>query len=151
VATNRSSKSSWLDGPSDLKTDEVQDVPVEGESVLVRGLPAAFSARAQSKALVMKTGTRGEQTAEVDTEKLAVIQFANGVVEPEFSEAEAQQIAEKYGPAFNKVVERIDELSGVDKESIEKANATFRTGGEGANGSGKSNSAAPAESPVGSR
>jgi hypothetical protein len=79
----------------------------------------------------MKTGTRGEQTAEVDTEKLAVIQFANGVVEPEFTEAEAQQIAEKYGPAFNAVVERIDELSGVDKEAIEKANAMFPDSGKG--------------------
>lgn len=148
MATARSSKKSWLEGPGDLQQEEVEDVPVKGESVLVRGLPAAFSSRAHSQALELKTGARGEQTAQVNTERLSVIQFANGVVEPTFTEAEAQTIAEKYGPAFNKVVEKIDELSGVDKEAIEKANATFPAGGaESSNGGSAESDAAP----VGSR
>ena len=127
----RSSKESWLEGPGDLEQAEVEDVPVKGQSVLVRGLPAAYSNRAQSEALELKSSGR-EQLATINTEKLEVIQFAEGVVEPQFSTAEAQQIAEKYGPAFKKVVEKIDELSGVDKEAIDKANATFPAGGEGA-------------------
>lgn len=128
----RSSKKSWLEGPGDLGTAEVEDVPVKGESVLVRGLPAAYSNRASSEALDLIQGPRGEQTARVNTEKLEVIQFAEGVLEPKFTTEEAQQVAEKYGPAFKKVVAKVDELSGVDKEAIAEANARFPDSGAGA-------------------
>ena len=42
---------------------------------------------------------------------------------------EAELVAQKYGPAFKKIIAQIDELSGVDKEAIEKTNATFPVGG----------------------
>lgn len=126
-----STKDSWLNGPGDLQTAVVEDVPVKGSSVKVRGLPAAFSNRASSEALKMVTGARGEQTATVDTAKMSVLQFAHGCVEPSFTEDEAQKVAEKYGPAFNKVVAKIDELSGVDKEAIDSANERFQAGVEG--------------------
>lgn len=125
-----STKDAWLTGPSDLAEAVVEDVPVKGQSVKVRGLPAQFSNEAQSKALKMITGTRGEQTATVDTAVMSVIQFAHGCVEPKFTVQEAQQIAERFGPAFFKVVEKIDELSGIDKEAIESANDQFRAGVE---------------------
>lgn len=125
-----SSKSDWLEGPSDLVEDTVEDVPTKGKSIKVRGLPAQFSNEAQSKALKMITGARGEQSATVDTAVMSVIQFAHGCVEPSFTVQEAEQIAKKFGPAFNKVVAKIDELSGVDKEAIESANDQFRSGVE---------------------
>ena len=125
-----SSKADWLDGPSDLAEAVVEDVPSKGKSIKVRGLPAQFSNEAQSKALKMITGARGEQSATVDVAVMAVIQFAHGCVEPSFTLEEAQKVAEKFGPAFNKVIEKIDELSGVDKEAIENANDQFRPGVE---------------------
>lgn len=125
----RSSKSAWLDGPGDLREADVEDVPVEGQSVRVRGLPAAYSNQAQSEALEMKTiGTT--QIATVNTARLEVLQFAHGVVEPSFTVEEAEKVAEKYGPAFRKVVAEVDRLSGIDKEAIEEANARFQGGGE---------------------
>ena len=127
----RSSKSAWLEGPGDLREADVEDVPVEGESVRVRGLPAAYSNQASSEALEMITGRRGEQTAKVNTAKLECLQFAHGVIEPQFTIEEAEKVAERFGPAFKKVVAKIDELSGVDKEAIEKTNATFPSSGEG--------------------
>ena len=129
----RSTKESWLNGPGDLQTEVVEDVPTPGQNVLVTGLAAAFSNRASSAALEMKQQGR-DQIASVNTEKLEVIQFAQGCVEPKFTEAEAQQIAERYGPAFRKVVAAIDRLSGVDKEAITEANARFQGGGESPNG-----------------
>lgn len=126
----RSSKKSWLEGPGDLKEADVEDVPVKGESVRVRGLPAAFSNQAGSEALKMVTGRRGEQTATVDTARMSILQFAHGCIEPTFTVEEAEQVAKKYGPAFNKVVAKIDELSGVDKDAIEDANARFQDGVE---------------------
>jgi hypothetical protein len=124
----RSSKESWLQGPGDVQEAEVKDVPTKGESVLVRGLPAAYSNRAQSEALELITGRRGEQSATVNTAKLEVIQFAAGCVEPKFSEQEAEVIAQKYGPAFKKVIAKVDELSGVNKEEIESAQTRFPSG-----------------------
>lgn len=126
----RSSKSSWLEGKGDLREADVDDVPVKGESVRVRGLPAAYSNQAQSEALEMKT-IGGEQIATVNVERVEILQFAHGVIDPEFSVEETEQIARKYGPAFKKVVAKIDELSGVDKEAMEKAEARFPAGAEG--------------------
>ena len=107
----RSTKDAWLKGPGDLATAEVEDVPVPGESVLVRGLPAAYSNQASSEALKMTT-VGMDQIATVDTARLEVLQFAHGVTDPTFTVDEAQQVAEKYGPAFKKVIAKIDELSG---------------------------------------
>ena len=125
----RSTKDAWLNGPGDLKEADVTDVPVPGQSVRVRGLPAAYSNQATSEALELITGRRGEQTAHINTEKLEVLQFAHGVIEPQFSVEEARLIAQRFGPAFRRVVEKIDELSGIDKEAIEKTNATFPDSG----------------------
>ena len=141
----RSSKSSWLEGPGDLREADVEDVPVKGESVRVRGLPAAYSNQASSEALKLTTTNRGEQIATVDTAALEVLQFANGVIDPVFEVEEAEQIAKKYGPAFKKVIAKIDELSGVDKEAIEAAQARFPTGGESEAGANLGNGVGPGD------
>lgn len=125
------SKESWLrEGAGDLREADVEDVPVEGESVRVRGLPAAYSNQAISEALESKTiGTTQIQT--VNKGRLEVLQFAHGCVDPQFSVDEAQHIAEHFGPAFTKVIAKIDELSGTDKEAIDEANARFQGGRNG--------------------
>ena len=138
----RSNKDSWLNGPGDLREADVEDVPVAGESVRVRGLPAAYSNQATSEALELITGPRGEQTAHVNTEKLEVLQFAHGVIDPQFTVDEARLVAQRFGPAFRKVIAKIDELSGVDKEAIDRANQTFPASGSGA-ANGREAEAAP--------
>ena len=130
----RSSKDSWLKGPGDLQEADVEDVPVKGESVRVRGLPAQYSNEATSKALEMKTVAGGEQIATVNTATLEVLQFHHGVIDPVFSFDESKEIAEKFGPAFKKVVARIDELSGVDKQALEDAATRFPASGDNAAG-----------------
>ena len=140
----RSTKDSWLQGPGDLKEADVEDVPVPGQSVRVRGLPAQYSNEATSEAMEMKVTPRGDQIGTVNKAKMEVIQFAHGVVDPKFSPEEAQVVATKYGPAFNKVIEKIDELSGVNKEAIEQASAAFPAGGEGASNGREAGDASPA-------
>ncbi len=140
----RSTKEAWLQGSGDLRVSEVTDVPVKGQTVKVRGLPAAYSNEAQEKALEWKTWPNGETTSRFSTTKLEVLQFVHGVIEPQFSENEAEQIAQKFGPAWKKVIAKIDELSGVDKKAIEDANARFqgsdadekRQGSENGSGAG---------------
>lgn len=124
-----STKDAWLGGSGDLAEADVDDVPVKGQSVRVRALPARYSAAVQSQ-LKFET-VRGEQVAKIDVAEMEILQFAHGVIKPEFSEQDARVIAEKYGPAFRKVIERIDELSGIDKEAIEKTEQRFPDGGNG--------------------
>jgi hypothetical protein len=128
------SKSAWLEGPGDLAEAVVEDVPVKGQSVKVRGLPAAYSNQASSEALELKQ-VGPAQIATVNTAKLEVLQFQHGVIDPEFTRDEAEQVSKRFGPAFKKVIAKIDELSGVDKEAIADANARFPAGGTGESGS----------------
>jgi hypothetical protein len=127
------SKSAWLEGPGDLAEAVVEDVPVKGQSVKVRGLPAAYSNQASSEALELKQ-VGPAQIATVNTAKLEVLQFQHGVIDPEFTRDEAEQVSKRFGPAFKKVIAKIDELSGVDKEAINEANARFPSSGASENG-----------------
>ena len=122
----------WLEGPSDLKEATVDDVPQPGMSVKVRALPAKFSAQVSGQMKV--TTERGEQVATVDVPKMELLQFLHGVVDPQFDEGQVRVIQERYGPAFRKVIAQIDELSGINKEEIEKAQATFPSPQRHANG-----------------
>lgn len=143
----RSTKTSWLDGPGDLREADVEDVPVKGETVRVRGLPAAYSNEAQTEATELRVV--GEtQFVNMNKARLEVLQFAHGCVDPQFTIEEAEQIAQRYGPAFNKVIAKIDELSGLDKEAIEEATARFPSSGIGAADEGEEG---PHGSPGGSR
>lgn len=134
VQMKRATKASWLQGDGDLRTEEVTDVPVPGESVLARGLPAAYSNQASSEALEMRQIGNNEQIATVNTARLEVLQFLHGVVEPQFDLGEVEAIASMYGPAFKKVVAVIDRLSGIDKEALENAQARFPAGSGSENG-----------------
>ena len=129
-----STREQWLGGLGDLKEAVVEDVPEPGFNVRVRALPARYSAAVQSQ-LKVETGRRGEQVARIDVEEMEILQFLHGVVEPKFAEQDVRTIFEKYGPAARKVVAKIDELSGIDKEAIESTEQRFPAGGNGSNGS----------------
>ena len=123
----RSTKEAWLTGPGDLREEEVHDVPVTGSSVLVRGLPARYSAEVMGQMKVVQVGR--EQVAKIDVPEMERLQFVHGCVDPKFTPDEARVIQERFGPAFKKVIAKIDELSGIDKEAIEKGEQTFPAGG----------------------
>jgi len=123
----RSTKESWLQGPGDLKEADVDDVPVKGESVRVRGLSAKYSAEVQGQMKLVNSGR--EQVAKIDVPTMELLQFVHGVIDPVFNEMEARQVQEKFGPAFKKVIAKIDELSGIDKEAIEATEQRFPDGG----------------------
>jgi len=129
---SRSTKASWLDGPGDLKETDVEDVPIPGASVRVRALSAKYSAEVQGQ---LKMVTEGRsQVARIDVAAMERLQFLHGVVDPEFTPEEVGVIQERYGAAFRKVVEAIQEISGIDKEGIETTERQFRSGGTNANG-----------------
>lgn len=124
---SRSSKDAWLSGPSDIREADVEDVPVKGQSVRVRGLPAKYSAEVQGQLKLTQQGR--EQVAKIDVASMERLQFTHGCIDPTFTEAEAGIIQERFGPAFKKVVAKIDELSGIDKETIEATEQRFPASG----------------------
>lgn len=128
----RATKQAWLSGPGDLKEDDVEDVPHPGMSVRVRGLPAAYSAEIQGQLKVVQQGR--EQVAKVDVAAMEMLQFKHGVIDPVFTDDEVRQVQQRFGPAFRKVIARIDELSGIDKEALETTEQRFPAGGAGEEG-----------------
>ena len=128
----RSTKEAWLSGPGDLREEEVHDVPTKGFSVLVRGLPARYSAEVMGQLKFVQQGR--DQVAKIDIPAMELLQFVHGCVDPKFSPDEAAVIQERFGPAFRKVIQKIDELSGIDKEAIETVEETFPAGGPGEDG-----------------
>jgi hypothetical protein len=117
---------------SDLVEREVE-LPTIGGSVKVRSLPAAYSNEASSKALRLISGPRGEQQATIDTAELEVLQALHGLVDPKLNSVEeARTFAQNCGPAFKEVIKVIDEISGVDKEALENAQARFPASTNGA-------------------
>lgn len=133
MTSTRSTKEDWLKpGATDLAEAVVEDVPVKGQTVKVRGLAAAYANEAQSKAMTMKTGRGQEQTAVFDTHAMDLVKFVHGCVEPTFTYEEAQQVARTHGPSFQKIVEKIDELSGIDSDAMKDVVARFPDSGNGA-------------------
>ena len=125
----RLSKKDLLGG-TDLREEEFTPTTLDG-SVLVRGLGAEFSNQAQSEATEIVTDERGRSTVQINKATMERIQIRHGLVDPPVeSDEEAAQIMSRYGPAAQEIIEKIDELSGLDKESIAKAEATFPGGGE---------------------
>jgi len=136
-------KSVLLTG-TDLREDDV-DLPSVGPDAKarVRGLPAAYSNEAQSSALEMKALPNGDQVGRVNTHTMECLQVLHGCVDPRFdSITEVEQFAAQYGPAFRAIVDKIDDLSAIDKEAIDRANATFRAGGQTEGGPALGNGAA---------
>jgi hypothetical protein len=121
---SRLAKDAWAK-PS-LRQEEVE-VPELNGTVLIRELPAEYSAEVASHIEVKNMG--GAQYASVDTATMERLQFAYGVIndagEPLFSEEEAADVARKHGSAYKRVIEAIDDLSGINKEAIEAAEARF--------------------------
>ena len=126
------SQDAWLSGPSDLREADVEDVPVEGASVRVRGLSARYSAEVQGQLKLVTEGR--EQIAKIDVPSMELLQFVHGCVDPVFTEDEARRIQERFGPAFRKVVAKIDELSGIDKQAVEAVEERFHLGGASPDG-----------------
>lgn len=140
--SSRSTKEAWLTGPADLKEAVVEDVPVKGSNVLVRSLPATYSNRAVAEAQRLTQTAKGDAQVTVDTERLEILQFAFGVVEPQFNVDEAKIIAERYAVAFKRVIAKIDELTGLSEKEVEDSQARFHGGEESEDGPAVGNGAA---------
>jgi hypothetical protein len=118
-------------GASDLTEREVH-LPSIDLTVKIRSLPAAYSNEATSKALETTVDQHGEQTARVNTVKLEALQVLHGLVEPRLdSVEEVEQLQQRIGPAWHRLVNEINKISGIDKETEERTKTRFQAGSTG--------------------
>lgn len=143
-----STKDAWLSGPSDLKEREVKDVPVKGQSVKIRALSASVANQVNTDAIT-NTIQGNRQVMRVDGAMLDVLKFHHGVTEPQFDLEESKKIAARFGPAFNKVIREINEISGITEEDAKTAEARFQ-GGDPVEASSSHENGAGASTPSGS-
>lgn len=120
VDAPRRSKDSWLKSPGDLVELDIE-IPSVGDSVKIRSLSAGQHAQIQNESMTMKG-----DTMRFDTHRRNILTFTMGVVEPKFSENEANVIAHKFGPAFKLVVDAIGEISESSEEAMKRVRERFR-------------------------
>ena len=123
-------------GASDLVTREVSLQPHIDGSVRVKSLPATYSNEAASASMEMVTDPKtGRQRATANTGKMEELQVLHGLVEPKLDNLEEVRLfASRVGASWAKIVDAIQEISGLDRESVERTETLFQPGGSEGSG-----------------
>jgi hypothetical protein len=106
--------------PKDIVERDVEDV-FSGLTVRVRGLTAAQAAHVRQQSLNM-----GRGGASVVWAQMEIAQFELGVIEPKLAHEQVVMLHRMAGPSFAKVIEVLDEISGIGKEELRKAQEEFQ-------------------------
>lgn len=106
--------------PKDIREEDVQNI-FGGLTVRVRGLTAAQSAHVKQLSFTLQG--RGPDLAWAQME---IAQFEIGVIQPKLSHQQVLMLHRTAGESFTKVIEKIDELSGIGKEELRAAQKEFQ-------------------------
>jgi hypothetical protein len=110
--------------PLDIREQDVEDV-FGGLTVRVRGLTAAQSAHVKQQSFNMEG-----RAPDVAWGLMEITQFELGVVEPKLKHEQVLMLHRTSGPSFAKVINALDELSGIGKEELRKAQKEFQEAGQ---------------------
>lgn len=99
---------------------ETMPIPEWGCSIRVRGLT-----KIQQQA-IRKEAARGQRNNEPDSDRIEMLMFLTGVVEPKFERGHYPQLMEKNSGVLDRVLQRIAKLSGADPEAIARAMQQFQ-------------------------
>lgn len=105
--------------PKDIIERDVTDV-FGGLTVRVRSLTAAQSAHVKQQSITMKGRNTELAWGQMERE-----QFELGVIEPKFTSQQVLMLHRTAGPSFNKITEVLDEISGINKETLREAQQSF--------------------------
>jgi hypothetical protein len=106
--------------PNDIIEEELE-VPEWGVSVKIRSFTAAQNAQIKQRGY----GFHGEQMS-VAWAEMEILQFQQGVIEPRFDEDQVRTLHLSSGRGFQRVIDRLDQLTGTDKEELRKARIEFQ-------------------------
>lgn len=99
----------------DLKI-EVIDVPEWGGSVKVQ----SFTKKGQQQVRELAT-----VDDEIDPERLEMFMFIHGVIDPQFTDDTFELLRDKNAGVIDRILQRIMSLSGMDAESLTRAQEKF--------------------------
>jgi len=105
--------------PLDI-VEEVLAIPEWKLSVKVRSFTSAQSARIRKRMYIQK----GERM-DVNWEAWELSQFEEGVIEPKFSADQVRALHMESGKGFQRVIQWLDEHSGIKKEEVRDAETSF--------------------------
>ena len=98
--------------------ERLVEIPELGGSVKIREFDKARQQWIRSQA-------KDKRTGKIDENRLELLLFAYGVVEPVFSVAQVEQLAKVKSSILDTVLKAITELSGMTDEAVEEEAATF--------------------------
>jgi len=106
--------------PKDIVEQDVEDV-FGGLVVRVRGLTASQAAHVKQ----MSFSVAG-RNPELSWAQMEMAQFELGVIEPKMEQAQVLMLHRTAGKSFAKIIAVIDEISGIGKEELRKAQSEFQ-------------------------
>lgn len=108
--------------PSDIVHD-VLEIPEWECSVKVRSLTAAQAAVVKQKGLAISDSGAGK----VAFAEMEITQFQFAVEEPRFSEKDVRKLHATSGRGFQRIINWVDEQTGLDKQALEDAKADLKS------------------------
>lgn len=106
--------------PKDIIEKDVENV-FGGLTVRVRGLTASQAARVKQLSFNIKGNT-----PEVGWSQMEIAQFEMGVIQPVMAHEQVVMLHRMSGPSFARVIEVLDEISGIGKEELRTARTEFQ-------------------------
>lgn len=101
---------------ADDLAEETVEVPEWGGAVKVKGLTRSQVHELGRKAMVGK---------EISSERADMLLLVAGIVEPKFTEDQASILMQKSARATQRIVDVLNELSGMTKEAVAAADRSF--------------------------
>jgi len=95
-------------------TPEIVDVPQWGGTVTIQPFTKEAQQRARKQAM---------NDGEIDTDRLEMVLFIEGVVEPKFTEEHYEALKGKSAAAIDLVLQKIMSASGITEDEAKKAGA----------------------------
>ena len=121
----RLSVEEFIERASNDRAEEVLELPEIGGSVKIRALSAAHDDRINEQSA--EFGNNGKTKLSMTT--MSRLRFQYGVVEPSFTAEQVKKLHIESGPTFQRVVKRINELSGLTEKDSKEAEAAFPEAG----------------------
>lgn len=106
--------------PKDITEQDITDV-FGGLTVRIRSLTAAQAAHVKQQSINLQG-----RNPDVAWGRMEITQFELGVINPKLTHEQVLILHRTSGPSFNKVIEALDKLSGMDKEELLKAQEDFQ-------------------------
>lgn len=105
--------------------DEIVEVPQWTDA---DGQPGTVTIRPFTKAAQQRARKQAQMDGEIDTDRLEMILFMEGVVDPKFSEEHYEALRGKNAAVIDSILKRIVEVSGMTEDEAKEAGAFFRDG-----------------------